>query len=185
MTGALLASPWDGNPERYRAMASKETIGSQTAKAGTPPFLNWGQTDAAAALQKAFLESCDQASRTWLTRMQSEVSLWSDLANKLSGTKSMPEAFEAYSQCVSQRMQMCRRWTQVGRRMSAADTKSCQVAWQRVAECNHLTVLESRCSVSKLIENYSARTARGAAKVGFCFNKSVTSAPVGRAGGRL
>jgi hypothetical protein len=75
-------------------MASKETIGSQTAKAGTPPFLN---ADAAAAVQKAFLESCDQASRTWLARMQSEVSLWSDLANKLSGTKSMPEAFEAYS----------------------------------------------------------------------------------------
>ena len=87
-------------------MASKETIGSETAKAGTPPFLNWGQTDAAAALQKAFQESCDQASRTWLTRMQSEVSLWSDLANKLSTTQSVPEAVEAYSKCVSQRMQM-------------------------------------------------------------------------------
>src|SRR5690242_10438273 len=88
MIGALLAPPWDGNPERYRAMASKETIGSQTAKAGTPPFLN---ADAAAAVQKAFLESCDQASRTWLARMQSEVSLWSDLANKLSGTNPCPK----------------------------------------------------------------------------------------------
>jgi len=28
-------------------MAGKDTIGSQTAKAGAPPFLNWGQTDAA------------------------------------------------------------------------------------------------------------------------------------------
>ena len=87
-------------------MASKETIGSQTAKAGMPPFLNWGQTDAAVAVQKAFLESYDQASRTWLARMQSEVSLWSDLANKLSTTQSVPEAVEACSKCVSQRMQM-------------------------------------------------------------------------------
>jgi hypothetical protein len=108
-------------------MASKETIGSQTAKAGTPPFLNWGQTDAAAALQKAFLESCDQASRTWLTRMQSEVSLWSDLANKLSGTKSMPEAFEAYSQCVSQRMQMA---AEDGRKL----VDECQQLTQKVAK---------------------------------------------------
>jgi len=87
-------------------MASKETIGSQTAKAGMPPFLNWGQTDAAVAVQKAFLESYDQASRTWLARMQSEVSLWSDLANKLGTTQSVPEAVEACSKCVSQRRQM-------------------------------------------------------------------------------
>jgi len=105
-------------------MASKETIGSQTAKAGTPPFLN---ADAAAAVQKAFLESCDQASRTWLTRMQSEVSLWSDLANKLSGTKSMPEAFEAYSQCVSQRMQMA---AEDGRKL----VDECQQLTQKVAK---------------------------------------------------
>ena len=124
MIRALLAPPWDGNPERYRAMASKETIGSQTAKAGTPPFLN---ADAAAAVQKAFLESCDQASRTWLARMQSEVSLWSDLANKLSGTKSMPEAFEAYSQCVSQRMQMA---AEDGRKL----VDECQQLTQKVAK---------------------------------------------------
>jgi hypothetical protein len=37
--------------------------------------MNWGQeqTEAAMALQKALLESCDQASRTWLARVQSEV----------------------------------------------------------------------------------------------------------------
>ncbi len=74
-------------------MASKETVGSQTSKAGSPPFMNWGQeqTDAAMALQKALLESCDQANRTWLARVQSEVSLWSDLANKLSGTTPFPK----------------------------------------------------------------------------------------------
>ena len=108
-------------------MASKETTGSQTPKAGAPPFLSWGQADAAAAVQKAFLESCDQASRTWLARMQSEVSLWSDLANKLSATKSMPEAFEAYSQCVSQRMQMA---AEDGRKL----VDECQQLTQKVAK---------------------------------------------------
>jgi hypothetical protein len=87
-------------------MATKETI-SKTA--GTSPdVINWGQhqTEAALNLQKAILESCEQASRTWIDRMQSEISLWSDLASRLSSTKSVPEAFETYTKCMSQRMQM-------------------------------------------------------------------------------
>lgn len=90
-------------------MASKDTTGSTAAKAGTPPFLlDWGQerTEAAMGLQKAVLESYEHASRAWLDRMQSEVSLWSDLANKLSKTHTLPEALETYTKCVSQRMQM-------------------------------------------------------------------------------
>jgi hypothetical protein len=89
-------------------MANKETMGSQAQKAVPPPFMNWGQeqSEAAMALQKTLLESCDQASRAWLARVQSEMSLWSDLANKMSGTKSIPEAFDAYTKGVSQRMQM-------------------------------------------------------------------------------
>jgi hypothetical protein len=66
------------------------------------------------ALQKAILESYEQASRAWLARMQSEVSLWSDLANKLSATRSVPEALESYTKCVSERMQMA---AEDGRRM--------------------------------------------------------------------
>jgi hypothetical protein len=137
MTGALLelSHEWGGNPERYHAMASKDTIGSQTAKAGTPPFLNWGQTDAAMAVQKAFLESCDQASRSWLTRMQSEVSLWSDLANKLSTTQSVPEAVEAYSKCVSQRMQMAandaRQFVDESQQIMQKVTHSLSNGWPR------------------------------------------------------
>jgi hypothetical protein len=90
-------------------MASKDTTGSAGSKAGTPPFvLNWGQerTEAAMDLQKAILQSYEQTSRAWLDRMQSEVSLWSDMANKLSKTHTLPEALETYTQCVSQRMQM-------------------------------------------------------------------------------
>ena len=88
-------------------MATKETL--STSKAGVSPDVgNWGQhqTEAALNLQKAILESCEQASRTWIDRMQSEISLWSDLASKLSSTKSVPEAFETYTKCMSQRMQM-------------------------------------------------------------------------------
>ena len=87
-------------------MAIKDTTASQAGKQAMPPFVNWAQSDAAMAVQKAFLESYEQANRSWLARVQSEISLWSDLANKLSSTHSVPEAFEAYSKCVSQRMQM-------------------------------------------------------------------------------
>lgn len=89
-------------------MASKEAAASTAAKSTPPPFMNWGQerTEAAIALQKAILESYEQASRAWLARMQSEVSLWSDLASKLSATRSVPEALESYTKCVSERMQM-------------------------------------------------------------------------------
>lgn len=89
-------------------MASRDTTSTSTSKSGTPAFMNWGQerTQAAMALQKALLESYEQASRAWLARVQSEVTLWSDLANKLTTTRTVPEALEAYSKCVSQRMQM-------------------------------------------------------------------------------
>ena len=88
-------------------MATKEAMNA--SKAAAPPhFVNWGQhqTETALNLQKAILESCEQASRAWVDRVQSEISLWSDLASKLSSTKSIPEAFETYTTCVSQRMQM-------------------------------------------------------------------------------
>lgn len=87
-------------------MASKETTGSTGAKAGSPPLMNWGRTEAAMSLQKELLESYEQASRAWLARVQSEIALWSDLATKLTATRTVPEALEAYSKCVSQRMQM-------------------------------------------------------------------------------
>jgi hypothetical protein len=57
-------------------------------------------------LQKELLDAYENASRAWLTRVKSEVDLWSELAAKLSSTKSPPEALEAYRECVAQRMQM-------------------------------------------------------------------------------
>ena len=89
-------------------MAMKDTAGSFTTKTDLPAFLNWGQerTEAALALQKDLLASYEEASRSWLSRVQLEVTLWSDLATKLTATRTVPEAFETYAKCVSERMKM-------------------------------------------------------------------------------
>jgi hypothetical protein len=82
-------------------MATKDTTSFSTAI----PFFNAGQ-ERAAALQKELLDSYLQASQAWFARVQSEVNLWSDLAAKLTATRSIPEALEAYTKCVSQQVQM-------------------------------------------------------------------------------
>src|SRR5262249_17149696 len=94
--------------ERYRVMATKDIVGSPAAKPDLPPFVNWGQeqTGAALGLQKELLASYEQVNRVWLARPQSEVALWSDLATRLTATKTVPEALEAYAKCVSERMKM-------------------------------------------------------------------------------
>ena len=88
------------------ATPNKDATASLPISPGS--FLNWGQerTESALALQKSLLESYEQASRAWLARVQSEVSLWSDLATKLTATRTVPEALETYSKCVSERMKM-------------------------------------------------------------------------------
>ena len=90
-------------------MAAKDsTAPPTTAKPDALAFLNWGQdrTEAALALQKDLLAAYEEASRTWLARLQSEVALWSDLATKLGATRTVPEALQTYANCVSQRMKM-------------------------------------------------------------------------------
>jgi hypothetical protein len=57
-------------------------------------------------MQKELLEVYEQASRAWLARVKSEAELWSDLAAKLTATRSIPEGLSLYQNCVAQRMQM-------------------------------------------------------------------------------
>jgi hypothetical protein len=104
--GSSLSQKNNAHQRRYFNMASRETIGATTVKSVQPAVFLQERTDAAVALQKALLESYDQASRAWLARVQSEVTFWSDLATKVTATRTVPEALEAYSKCVSQRMQM-------------------------------------------------------------------------------
>jgi hypothetical protein len=88
-------------------MATEDPTASPTAL-DAQVFLNWGQvrTEAALALQKDLQAAYDEASRTWLARVQSEVALWSDLVTRLTKTRAVPEAIETYTQCISQRMRM-------------------------------------------------------------------------------
>jgi Phasin protein len=86
-------------------MATKGS-GSPSETAATFMHMGQEQAGAAASLQKEMLEAYEKSSRAWLARMQSEVGLWSELAAKLASTRSMSEAFEAYTKCVSQQMQM-------------------------------------------------------------------------------
>jgi Phasin protein len=72
------------------------------------PFAKSGreQTEAMRGVQKELLEAYEQASRAWIARIKSELDLWSELATKLAGTRSAPEALGAYQECIAQRMQM-------------------------------------------------------------------------------
>jgi hypothetical protein len=78
-------------------------------------------------MQKELLDVYEQASGAWLARVKSEVDLWSELAAKLSATRSMPEALESYQKFVTQRMQMA---AQDGRRL----VEDCQKITQKMTQ---------------------------------------------------
>ena len=112
---------------------AKET--TTAGKADTQSSLNWGQerTEAAMALQKELLAAYEEAGRAWLARVQSEVALWSDLASKLTATRTIPEAIETYTQCVSQRMKMAaddgRLLADEAQKITQKITKSLGAGW--------------------------------------------------------
>jgi hypothetical protein len=105
-------------------MASKPPGSSAS---GPTPFFEFGkeQTEAMADLHKELLEAYEQTSNAWLARVKSEVDLWSELAKKLTATRSPSEAMEAYQKCVAQRMQMA---AEDGRRLS----DDCQKVMQKI-----------------------------------------------------
>ena len=89
------------------ATRSENTARSASEKSPMPPF-DFGkeQTEAALNMQKELLAAYEQANRAWLARVQSEVELWSDLAAKLTATRSLPEAMSAYQESMAQRIKM-------------------------------------------------------------------------------
>jgi hypothetical protein len=98
-----------------------------SAQSGPMPFLEVGrqQTEAMLRVQKELIDAYEQASRAWLDRVKSEVDLWSELASKLTATRSVPEAVEAYQACATQRMQMA---AEDGRRLA----DECQAIMQKI-----------------------------------------------------
>jgi hypothetical protein len=81
-------------------MAAAESAQTSIFKTGKE------RTEAMVGMQKELLTTYDHASRAWLARIKSEADLWSELATKLAGTRSLPEAIELYQQYLSQRMKM-------------------------------------------------------------------------------
>jgi hypothetical protein len=79
------------------------------------------------SVQNELLDVYEQASRAWLTRMKSEVDLWSDLATRLTATHSIPEAMSTYQQCMTHRMQMA---ADDGRRLY----EDCQKISQKITD---------------------------------------------------
>ena len=104
-----------------------DTKSSGAAGAAPESILNFGreQTEATLGIQKELLETYEQASRAWLARVQSEVELWSDLATRLSTTRSLPDALGAYQETVAQRLQMA---TDDGRHMAT----ECQEIMEKI-----------------------------------------------------
>jgi Phasin protein len=84
------------------------SVGSATAKQTPTELLKAGeaQTEAMLAMQKELAQTYEQISRTWLDRMKSEAELWSELAAKMSGAKSVPDAMACYQEFMAKRMQM-------------------------------------------------------------------------------
>jgi phasin protein len=77
---------------------------------GTTPkdFAKLGekQSEAMLAMQQELADVCEQISRGWLARLKTEQDLWSELATKMSGARSMPDAIAIYQECAAQRVQM-------------------------------------------------------------------------------
>ncbi len=82
--------------------------------------------DAILNVQKELLDVYSQTAQAWVNRVQSEVKFWSELATRLSASRSVPEGLEAYRDGVAERMQMAiedgRRMFEEGQKIIAAAT---------------------------------------------------------------
>ena len=85
--------------------ANEAVTTAEQAQNSTVELANEG-TEAMLRLQKELLELYDQASRDWLAQLTSEAELWSGLATKLAGTRSVPDAIKSYQEWISQRVEM-------------------------------------------------------------------------------
>jgi hypothetical protein len=80
--------------------------GAKAAEEASIFTLGKQQSAAMLSMQRGLVEAYEQAGRTWLARVQSEAQFWTELASRLSTTRSVPEAIQSYQQSVSERMQM-------------------------------------------------------------------------------
>jgi hypothetical protein len=107
-------------------MASKATDETKSAA----QLLQFGKerTDAMLNVHKELLDAYQEASKAWISRVQSEVQFWSELAGKLAASRSVPEGLGAYSDGISHRLGMAaedgRRLFEDGQKMVVSITRS-------------------------------------------------------------
>ena len=112
-----------------------ETARSETGKLNAMPIFQLGknQSEAMLTMQKEMMAAYEEASRAWVDRVKSEVALWSDLAAKLSASKSLPDGVDACRDVVAQRMKMAaedgRRLFEEGQKIIGAMTRSLSTGW--------------------------------------------------------
>jgi hypothetical protein len=72
------------------------------------------------AMQKELFDMFTGMNRTWLSRMESEAKLASDLVEKLTAARSVPDAVSACQECATRQFEM---FTEDGRRLLADSQK--------------------------------------------------------------
>ena len=79
-----------------------------TVPSGTMPFFDIGQerTDAMVALQRELSEICEEFTRAWLARVESEIGLRSQPVAKLTAARSVPDVLAACAKSALQPIQM-------------------------------------------------------------------------------
>jgi hypothetical protein len=77
-------------------------------------------------MQKEILDAYQEAGKAWVDRVKSEVAFWSELAQKLAASRSVPEGLETYREGISQRLQMAaedgQRLLEQGQKIAATVT---------------------------------------------------------------
>ena len=89
-------------------MTRAQDTSPATGLSGTMLFFDSGQerTEAMVALQRELSEICEEVTRAWLARVESEISLWSELAAKLTAARSVPDVLAACAKSALQPIQM-------------------------------------------------------------------------------
>ena len=78
-----------------------------------------------AAVQKEFLDALSKANRVWIAYFNEEAALTSNFTEKLTKTKSIPDAAAAYQEWTSQHMELLSKQAQKVLAESQDFTKAC------------------------------------------------------------
>lgn len=121
-------------------MAQKETQTDKAQKSSLSNLLpaefaamGKQRLDALAAMQKELLNTLQELNQNWFDRMQSEATLASEFAAKLSAACSMPETATVYQEWATRRMKMAaedaKRLVADGQKLAETGTRLLSSGW--------------------------------------------------------